>query len=163
MTHFGEELRKEREQRGVALDEIVETTKVSSRYLNSLEHEHFDLLPGGVLNKGIVRSYARAIGLDEHLWVNRFMEAYRESGQMKDDDIHWVEFAENVGRNRVRKPQHSIFRLRWAGVFMLLTILAVSGWLVWSFVNSRVASASPAAQSPTPVATQVSQRAPNGS
>ena len=146
MTHFCEELRRERELRGVALDEIVAKTKVSTRYLTSLEEEHFDLLPGGVLNKGIVRNYARAIGIDESLWTQRFMEAYRESGQMKDDDIHWVEFAENVGRSRVRNPRQSLFRLRWAGVFMLLAVLAVSGWLVWNYVDAKVDAASPAPQ-----------------
>lgn len=163
MTHFGEELRKERELRGIALEDIVESTKVSIRYLTSLEEEHFDLLPGGVLNKGIVRNYAQAIGLDENLWTDRFMEAYRESGQMKDDDIHWIEFAQNVSRNRVRKPENSLFRLRWAGVFMLLTVLAVSGWFVWNYVNSKVDAASPAMQNGHPVAAQLSQSADAGS
>lgn len=163
MTHFGEELRKERESRGVALRQIVDITKVSIRYLTSLEQEHFDLLPGGVLNKGIVRSYARAVGIDEKIWVDRFMEAYRESGQMKDDDIHWVEFAENVSKTRDRKPENPFFRLRWAGVLMLVTVIAVSGWLVWNFVNSKVSAASPASQTSHPVAAQMSQSASNGS
>lgn len=163
MTHFGDELRKERELRGVSIGDISEVTKVSTRYLTSLEQEQFDLLPGGVLNKGIIRNYARAVGLDEKIWTERFMETYRESGKMKDDDIHWVEFAENVGRNRTRKPDHSFFRLRWAGVFMLITVLAVSGFFVWNYVNSKVDAASPASQTSTPVATQVSQNASNGS
>lgn len=163
MTHFGEELRKERELRGIALEDIVETTKVSIRYLTSLEQEHFDLLPGGVLNKGIVRNYARAIGLDEDMWTSRFMDAYRESGQMKDDDIQWVEFAQNVSRNRVHDPEKSLFRLRWAGVFVLVAVLAVSGWFVWNYVNGKVAAASPAVQGSHPVATQLPQSADAGS
>lgn len=163
MTHFGDELRKERELRGVSIGDIAEVTKVSTRYLTSLEEEHFDLLPGGVLNKGIIRNYARAVGLDEKLWTERFMETYRESGQMKDDDIHWVEFAENVSRSRTHTPKSSFFRLRWAGVFMLITVLAISGFFVWSYVNSKVDAASPATQTSRPVAAQVSQSSSNGS
>lgn len=163
MTHFGQELRKERELRGIALGDIVESTKVSSRYLNSLEHEQFDLLPGGVLNKGIVRSYARAVGINEDLWIDRFMSAYRESGQMKDDDVHWIEFAENVSRSRSRSPEVSLLRLRWAGVVLLLIVLAVSGWFVWNYVNSRVDAASPATQSVKSVASQLAQTHSNGS
>lgn len=163
MTHFGIELRKERELRGVSIGDIAQVTKVSSRYLTSLEEEHFETLPGGVLNKGIVRNYAQALGLDENLWTERFMAAYRESGQMKDDDLQWVEFAENVSRSRARKPQHSSFRLRWAGVVMLLTVLAVSGWFVWNYVNSKVDATSPASQTTKPVAAQFSQTASNGS
>lgn len=163
MTHFGEELRNERERRGISLDDIAETTKVSSRYLLALEQEEFGLLPGGVLNKGIVRNYVRAVGLSDSEWVSRFMQSYRESGQMKDDDIHWVEFAENVSRNRLRKPRTSLLRLRWAGVFMLATVLAVSGWFVWNYVNNRVTSASPTSSTIHPVASQVSSSANNGS
>uniref|UniRef100_A0A7V4XR47 HTH cro/C1-type domain-containing protein n=1 Tax=Acidobacterium capsulatum TaxID=33075 RepID=A0A7V4XR47_9BACT len=156
MIHFGEELRQERERRGISLQMIVETTKVASRHLQSLEEDHFDLLPGGVFNKGIVRDYARAVGLDETTWVDRFMQAYRESGQMKDDDVHWVEFAENVGRNRPHKDRNSLFRLRWAGVAMLVAMLAVSGWFVWQYVNNRASSSAsqPAAAASTSQTTQ---------
>ena len=163
MTHFGDDLRTERELRGISIGKIAEITKVSSRYLTALENDHFDALPGGVLNKGIVRNYARAVGLDENLWTNRFMDAYRESGQMKDDDIHWVEFAENVGRSRPRNSTPSTFRLRWAGVFTLLVVLAVSGWLVWNYVNGKVDAASPATPSHRSAHTQISQADSNGS
>lgn len=163
MSQFGVAIRSERERRGISLDTIAEVTKVSVRYLTSLEEEHFDYLPGGVLNKGIVRSYANAVGLDANFWTSRFMEAYRESGQMKDDDIHWVEFAENVSRNRVSKPRNSLFRLRWAGVFMLLSVLAVSGWFVYNYVNSKVDAASPATQSIKPATAQLAQSSSNGS
>jgi cytoskeletal protein RodZ len=163
MTHFGDELRKQRELRGISIGDIAEVTKVSSRYLTSLEDEHFDALPGGVLNKGIVRNYARAIGLDESIWTDRFMQAYRESGQMKDDDLNWVEFAENVSRSRRRNPGHSIFRLRWAGVFMLLAVLCASGWLVWNYVNSKVDAASPATQTTKSATAQLTQPPSNGS
>ena len=55
MGHFGEELRQERESRGVALETISEKTKVITRYLTALENEKFEALPGGILSKGIGR------------------------------------------------------------------------------------------------------------
>ncbi|MGB7134873.1 MAG: helix-turn-helix transcriptional regulator [Acidobacteriaceae bacterium] len=61
---FGEELRKERESRGVALQTISEKTKVIVRYLTALEEDNFAALPGGILSKGIVRGYVRTVGLD---------------------------------------------------------------------------------------------------
>ena len=48
MGAFGEKLRKQREQRGIELDAISNTTKISTRMLRALEEEHFDQLPGGV-------------------------------------------------------------------------------------------------------------------
>jgi cytoskeleton protein RodZ len=65
MGAFGERLRREREMRGVTLDEISESTKISRRHLESLEKEDFDSLPGGIFNRGFVRAYARFLGLDE--------------------------------------------------------------------------------------------------
>lgn len=51
--------------RGVTLDEIAESTKIRRSHLEALEKEDFRDLPGGVFNKGFVRSYARFIGIDE--------------------------------------------------------------------------------------------------
>jgi hypothetical protein len=47
--------------------------------LRALEDEHFDLLPGGVFNKGFVRAYARQVGLDEEEAVADYLAALRES------------------------------------------------------------------------------------
>jgi cytoskeletal protein RodZ len=138
MSEFGEELRRERESRGIALESIVGATKISSRHLVALETGHFDHLPGGVFNKGIVRGYARVVGLDEEAWINRFMSAYQNSGQLKDDDASWIAFAENVVKNRPQESEHTGMRLKWAGVAVLVLLLAVLGWFVWHFVSDKM-------------------------
>jgi len=138
MEHFGEELRKERESRGIALEEITEATKISSRHLVALEHEQFRQLPGGVFNKGIVRGYARVVGLDEDAWVQNYLSAYQQSGAVSDDDISWFAFAENVGRNRKEDRDRPAERLRWAGVFVLLTVLVVVAYFVYGYVHQRM-------------------------
>jgi cytoskeletal protein RodZ len=76
---FGEKFRRQRERRGLELDAISNTTKISTRMLRALEDEHFDQLPGGVFNKGFVRAYARQIGLDEEEAVADYLAALRES------------------------------------------------------------------------------------
>lgn len=65
MGSFGDKLRREREMRGVTLDEIAESTKIRRSHLEALEKENFRDLPGGIFNKGFVRAYARFIGIDE--------------------------------------------------------------------------------------------------
>src|ERR1700691_6720545 len=76
---FGDKLRKQREQLGIALDAISNTTKISTRMLRAIEEEHFDQLPGGVFNKCFVRAYARQVGLDEEEAVADYLTALRES------------------------------------------------------------------------------------
>lgn len=143
MSEFGTELRRERERRGIRLDAISEATKISPRHLQALEASNFEQLPGGVFNKGIVRSYARVVGLDEDACVSQYMTAYQGSGQLKDDDASWIEFAENVGKNRHHEAQVKNRRLRWAGVALLLTVLAVLGWFVWHYVSYKMAAGNP--------------------
>jgi cytoskeleton protein RodZ len=75
MGSFGDRLKKEREQRGISLDDISLTTKIGTRLLRALEEEKFDQLPGGIFNKGFVRAYARYVGLDEDQAVADYMIA----------------------------------------------------------------------------------------
>jgi Helix-turn-helix domain/Domain of unknown function (DUF4115) len=83
---FGEKLRKQRERRGIELEAISNTTKISTRMLRALEDENFDQLPGGVFNKGFVRAYARQIGLNEEQAVAEYLEALRDS-QLQQQSI----------------------------------------------------------------------------
>jgi cytoskeleton protein RodZ len=140
MGQFGEELRKERESRGIALKTITDSTKISSRHLCALEQGQFDRLPGGVFNRGIMRGYARVVGLDEETWVDRFTSAYQASGLILHDDADWVKFAENVVRSRTTETDRHALRLRWAGVFLLFVLIGGLGWLVFQFVREKVSA-----------------------
>ena len=63
--NFGERLKHERELREVSPNEVVVATRISLRFLEALENEDWDKLPGGVFNRGFVRAIARFLGLDE--------------------------------------------------------------------------------------------------
>ncbi len=64
-TPFGEHLRRERELRGVSLEEIAAATRINTRFLEALENEQWDRLPGGAFDRGFIRSIARFLGMDE--------------------------------------------------------------------------------------------------
>jgi hypothetical protein len=137
MGNFGEDLRMERLSRGIALEEITAVTKISQRHLVALEEERFGLLPGGILNKGIVRGYTGAIGLDQHDWTERYLTAYLASGQMTDEDRGWSTFAANVGKTRIQRHTAVEFRLRWAGAIFLLLAIAVAAYFSLRYIGMR--------------------------
>ena len=147
MSEFGDKLRQERESRGITLGSITEKTKISNRYLVALETGQFNYLPGGIFNKCIVRSYAQVVGLNEETWIDRFMSAYRESGQLTDDDANWIAFAENVGksRNREEAAARPRLHLNWAGVTMLLALIVALGWAFWHYMGDKTSAAAPQA------------------
>jgi cytoskeleton protein RodZ len=72
MATFGENLRREREMRGVSLAEIADATKIGVRALAALESDEFDKLPGGIFTRSFIRAYAKYIGLDEEAVMAEF-------------------------------------------------------------------------------------------
>ena len=65
MPTLGEELRRLREDKRLSLREISDATHIGSRFLQAIEADNYSILPGGIFNRGFVRSYARYVGLDE--------------------------------------------------------------------------------------------------
>jgi transcriptional regulator with XRE-family HTH domain len=61
---LGEYLQRERELRHISLDEVVESTKISRRYLEAIEEGRYESLPGEAFVRGFIRSYVKYIGLD---------------------------------------------------------------------------------------------------
>ena len=71
---MGEIFRKEREARGVSLEEIAADSKISIRFLRAIEKERFDVLPGGIFNRSFVRQYARYLGIEEENEVRKYLQ-----------------------------------------------------------------------------------------
>lgn len=78
MGSFGEKLRRERELRGVSLREIADGTKISMRFLQALEEDRMDELPGGLFPRAFAKQYALFLGLDVERTVADFVEAHGE-------------------------------------------------------------------------------------
>src|SRR5438093_3217947 len=64
MTNFGATFKKARESKGISLAQISAETRISARFLLAIETEEFHLLPGGIFNRGFIRTYAEKVGLD---------------------------------------------------------------------------------------------------
>jgi cytoskeletal protein RodZ len=54
-----------RRQKGISLESIAASTKLSVRQLEAIEAGDFNRLPGGIYNTNYIRQYARAIEFDE--------------------------------------------------------------------------------------------------
>jgi cytoskeletal protein RodZ len=62
---LGEKLRQAREERGISISEVAEQTRISALYLGCIENDDYRTLPGGIFNKGFVKSFAKCVGVDE--------------------------------------------------------------------------------------------------
>ena len=126
MGSFGERLRREREMRGVSLDQIVATTKIGRRLLLALEEEQFDLLPGGIFNKSYVKAYAKCIGINEDEAVAEYMQAANEA----PPDTRVIA-QQHASIHSNRPMQRSGFPV--LPVLILLVVIAggIGGWKVY--------------------------------
>ena len=61
---LGSELRAARERAGLTPAEISERTKIQLYKVEALENDHFESLPDGIYLRGIVRAYAKEVGID---------------------------------------------------------------------------------------------------
>ena len=71
---FGSYLKSERELRGVTLDELHSKTMIPVRFLQALENNQFDELPGEVFIIGYIRSIAKVIGAQEDEVLSTYMD-----------------------------------------------------------------------------------------
>lgn len=62
---LGEKLRQAREERGISINEVAEQTRISPHYLDLIEQDDYRTLPGGIFNKGFIKSFAKYVGIDE--------------------------------------------------------------------------------------------------
>ena len=140
MGAFGERLRREREMRGISLNEIAESTKISRRHLESLENEDFDSLPGGVFNRGFVRAYARFVGINEEQAVADYNAVRSEPEPVPDQfplEIH-------IKPDRELNPKRSPLPL-------ILAVAALVVFIVVVWARSRTHQPEPAkAAAPAP-------------
>ncbi len=121
MGSFGERMQREREMRGITLEEISESTKISTRSLEALEHEEFDKLPGGIFNKGFVRAYARYVGIDEEQAVADFIAVAGETEQPLPNPPLRPRSAGTLAPEKVN----------WRGIGALVLLLALGSVGLW--------------------------------
>lgn len=132
MGSFGDNLRREREMRGISLEEICTATKVSVRFLNDLENNDFSDIPGGIFTRGFIRAYAGYLGLD----LEQVMAEYEAEAQPHDYALNRL-----VSANR-RRQQRQPTRIL---PLVVAVVLLAGGYALFRYAHRA---------SETPVATR---------
>jgi len=121
LASFGEELRREREIRGISLKEISDATKISKRFLEAIERNDHKTLPAPVFTRGFVREYARYLGLNSEEMVTRYN--YAAAG---DDRIEHSEHLDRLVRPATPTVPKSIPRARVDRNIVLLIVIVIA-------------------------------------
>ena len=143
---FGSYLKHERELRGVPLDDIAQSTKISVRFLRALEEGRFEDLPGEVFIKGFIRSYGQAIGSN----VDELLAAYHESGA-KRQDTKTPSTEISPSREEPSEERPFVFPTKAVLGFMA-ALLVISGGAYW-FTSNKAEKAVHSPQETRPSST----------
>lgn len=81
MFEIGSTLREARVRRGLTLQQAEEDTKIRVRYLQAMENEEWDVLPGVAYAKGFLRTYATYLGLDPEVIVGEYKAQVLAEGE----------------------------------------------------------------------------------
>jgi len=129
---FGERLKRERELREVSLEEVAKGTRIAERFLEALENEQWDKLPGGVFGRGFVRSIARYLGLSEENLLSEYDLARGEG----------VNPASQKPEERIPSPAKWTPALAAAALVALVTALVIGGLYAWKAYQAHHAKKS---------------------
>jgi cytoskeleton protein RodZ len=121
MSVFGDTLRQARAQKGITLRQAEQEIRINRHYLAALEDETFDNLPALPYQRGIVRTYAAYLGLDQ----TRLVELFDEARGTRPYDPPAIQMIEPVDM-----PSH------WAPNFAIIAFTLIAGAVIFAWMYS---------------------------
>lgn len=138
MASLGQELKRERELRGITLKEISDSTRISLKFLQALEDDRREVIPGQFYLQAILRAYAKTAGLDENQWLNKYREILLFEQYTLDKHPH-----------KKLSPPLVLTKRRLIALLIVLGLAAVGALAYFVFVSFQGQSGIPPPQPKT--------------
>ncbi|MGI6368238.1 MAG: RodZ domain-containing protein [Anaerolineae bacterium] len=122
MSDLSEQLREARESQGITLEQAEAVTHIRRALLLAIEEGRYSELSGDVYGRGLVRNYARYLGLDPDAAVQEFSRHSGRPEQVVPEVLD--EPLANAGR-----------RVSWLPALFVAVILGILGWLIYTSVS----------------------------
>src|SRR3990172_8764459 len=136
METIGKYLKRVRETCGYSLEDVAGITRINLRYLEAIEKDDFEKIPGETFSHGFIRSFARCIGISDEDISRKIRETLKTEPQavntQNQDDM--------AERSVVRKPGKARIILPAAAAVILAALLIVlftSGREIGTIRNSK--------------------------
>ncbi len=78
-VNIGSVLKGQREKLGHSLQDVAQNTRIRKTYLESIENNQFDDLPGQTYVIGFIRVYAHSLGLDSNVLLSQLDQTWTGS------------------------------------------------------------------------------------
>lgn len=145
MTDFGASFKKARESKGISLAQIATETRISTRFLTAIENEEFHLLPGGIFNRGFIRTYAERVGLDPE----QALAGYERLSEFREPTAEPL----RAMSAQAKKAERNLYPIAIGALALLILIFYIATRESRSTVETPNTPAPVAAPAPAPPAT----------
>ncbi len=156
LSELGAYLQRQREEQGLSYEDVEAQTRIRAAYLRAIEFGDWDQLPPGVYTRGLVKMYARALGLSSAAVLRMYAKERPTEARLPEPQL--------MSRPLIRQPRFSFEIVLSAVVFVVAA--GLFGWMVatqlWPAVQSLAETGAATATAPaataapageTPVAT----------
>jgi cytoskeletal protein RodZ len=126
---IGARLKEAREEKGLTLESLQESTKIQKRYLEAIEEGKFHILPGTFYTRAFIKEYALAVGLNPE----ELLEEHENEvpATEKESTVQYTRM-QRAGRENRREKNPANFSFIPALIVVLLVIAIIfAGWVFW--------------------------------
>ena len=114
METIGEILKNAREKKGLTKEELEEKTRIVARYIEALENDEFEKLPGEIYVKGFIRNLSDKLSLDANAVLERYSLQKNETKFEQDlygNDANSKSFIKKREKEKESKAKHKEKRM----------------------------------------------------
>ena len=119
---IGSALRDARTIAGISLDDVSRRTRISKSFLEFIELNQFDKLPGVGYIPGFIRNYCTAISVDPTPYIEAFKASLNETDAKPEYKFH---------------VQALVPKMAGSVVAMIAVAAALSGYIGWTIMGSN--------------------------
>lgn len=150
MSELGAFLQRHREDRGMTLDEVEELTRIRRAYIEAIEAGDWGALPPGVYTRGLLRNYARALGVSQASVMRMYVKERPQEARLPEPQL--------ISRPLVNEPRISL-EFVLAIVIMGVAVVMML-WIAQNYVLPAVRNAGGEIEGTPPAASTVSAAVP---
>ena len=122
MESLGEKLRSTRIEKGFSIDQVSRETNITSRYIEALETENFNVFPGEPYVLGFIRNYSSFLDLD----IQKTVGLYRTL-KIQEQPVP----VEQLLKHPPRIPSFVV------PLMLILVVAGLSGWGIYNLIINR--------------------------
>ncbi|HHO47585.1 MAG TPA: helix-turn-helix domain-containing protein [Desulfobacteraceae bacterium] len=129
----GDYLRTLREKRGLSIEEVCQSTRISTTNLRAIEEQNFAALPADTFTRGLLNIYAKFLEVDPADIVARFMQE-RDASQLQGKRFRGKSPRSLPSPKTLAEPAH-VSLMFMAGLVLLIIIMLFTGFCLYTSWN----------------------------